>query len=166
MGMRHRTAAIVVVVVGLLAALVVSAWVNPLYQGRALVTPGVVASDGPDSLQQQLALAQSITRSAAVHVDVVGHSALEFRARSRNARWAADLANAHAQAYVELRRRELATREPADSHRRRTPPSLARGPQVVSQAPREASPVRPWPSETWTLTAMVLIALMLAIPRR
>ncbi len=166
--MSRRAAAVVLVVVGLLAALVIPARLNPVYQSRALVSLGVIASTGPASLEQQLALARSRTvqvgaqarllgATTRAQADVVGGSAIEFRARSENAREAAAVANAYADTYVEVR-----GKQPPEVLRS-APPALA-SPHVVVRAQPARSPLPPWPSETWTLAGMVLLALALAVP--
>jgi hypothetical protein len=178
--MSRRAAAVVAVVVVFLAALSLSARRNPVYQSRALVALGVVTPTGPGSLEQQLTVAQgSAARMVAqarygaaanVHVGVVDGGALEFRARSRHPAHAAEVANAYAQAYVDLRRAQLLEDDvgfqgPESSRLRDVP--LDRGmPSVVVPARPARSPMPPWPSETWTLAGMVLIALALAVPDR
>jgi hypothetical protein len=138
-----------------------------------------VEAKGPDSLAQNLALARGSTVRKAVQashgsavkaeVDVVDGVSLEFRARSRDRREAAEVANAYAQAYVELRRNRLRSDavlgEGPESDRLRRLPSAAE-PSVVVPARPARSPVAPWPSESWAVAGLALIALALAIPSR
>lgn len=95
-----------------------------------------------------------------MHVDVVDGVSLEFRARSRDAAEASDVANAYAEAYVELRRNQL-----SDDPVRNSPPTTV-GPSVVIRATPARSPLPPWPSETWAAAGMVLLALALTVPNR
>lgn len=170
---------VVLVVVMLLTALVVSARLNPVYESRTLVSVGLVADKGLNSLEHNVALARGSTvRLAAqarqgstpkVHVGVVDGVSLEFRARSRHAREAADIANAYAHAYVEVRRNQLMDdgakgEEPGRDRLRHLPAAPA--PSVVVPARPSRSPLSPWPSEPWAVAGVALIALALAVPGR
>jgi hypothetical protein len=177
--MSRRAMAVVLVVSVLLLGLIVSARLNPVYQSRALVSVGPVAEKGSNSLEQNVALARgSKVRLAAqarhgsaatVHVGVVDGASLEFRARSRDAADAADVANAYAQAYVEVRRKQLLEEGVKGEgperdrlrHRSAGPP-----PSVMVAARPTRSPLSPWPSEPWAVAGMALIALALALPNR
>jgi hypothetical protein len=134
----------------------------------------MVAATGPHSAEQNLALAQRPTlrravearsgTAASVDVAVVDDGSLEFRVRSRDRTEASEQANAYAQAYVELREKQL-VEEPLPD-RAGPLPTTAAAPRIVSRASPAGSPLPPWPSETWTLAGMVLIALAVAIPDR
>jgi hypothetical protein len=171
---------VVAVVVVFLAALSLSARWNPVYQSRALVAPGVLIASGPGSLEEHLAVARGSAlrlavqsgfgADARVHVAAVDGHVLEFRARSHDPARASTVANAYAEAFVELRRKQLAdgalTQEGQASSRFRELPEHLVGPSVAQPARPARSPLPPWPSETWTLAGMVLVALALAIPER
>ncbi len=137
--MSRRAMAVVLVVVVLLTALVASSRVNPIYE------------------------------SVTVHVRVVDGTALEFRVRGRDAVEAADAANAHAHAYVELRGKQLmddSVNPEGPESGRRAGVSAGTGPSVVVAARPASSPLSPWPLEAWAVAGMALIALALALPNR
>lgn len=170
--------AVILVVVGLLAALVISARVNPVYQSRALVAVQGATESRPNSLEQNLALARSRTLRLAVgpphgsagrvNVSVVDELSLEFRARSHRPAAASEAANAYARTFVELRRNQLReenlTDRGAGPSRLRHLPRESAGPSVVVPARPARSPLPPWPSEEWAVAAMFLLALALTIP--
>ncbi|MFN2505582.1 MAG: hypothetical protein ABR540_15360 [Acidimicrobiales bacterium] len=76
------------------------------------------------------------------------------------------MANAYAQGFVEMRRAELRDYPtgPGSASGRGEPPQVAISPSVVVPARPARSPLPPWPSETWTVAGMFLVALALAIP--
>jgi hypothetical protein len=171
--------AVVLVVVVLLTALVASSRLNPVYESRALVSTGPIADRGSNSLEHNVAVARDNTarlagegrqdRAVRVHIRVVDGTALEFRVRSRNAVEAANAANAHAHAYVELRRKQLmddSVNPEGPESARRAGVSAGTGPSVVVAAHPASSPLSPWPSEAWAVAGMALIALALALPNR